>query len=169
MSAVNNRSYWVRMLMDLNDKFDSDVIWLTMVEPLKKGQSLSLALTPEGGVAATGTGGLFPSPGVAAGAPDAPAAPVAAPKPGTDPTTDKATDENPYVLRIMGLYRKNEEGNEVVYRYARALAGSEFFAVENIADNLTDYCRAESGAGEEERYAYRFELRLPLKAPMQIK
>ena len=34
---------------------------------------------------------------------------------------------------------------------------------------LADYCKAETGAGEEDRYAYKFELRLPLKQPMQIK
>ena len=36
--AVNDRSYWVRMMMDLNEKFDNDLIWLTLIEPLKDGK-----------------------------------------------------------------------------------------------------------------------------------
>jgi type IV pilus assembly protein PilM len=178
-AAVNDRSYWVRMLTDLNNKFDSDLLWLTQIEPLKDGRSLTTPLTTEGAAMTSGSGGsaagssLFAppasaedaaNPGAASAAP-APEAPAQAIPLGTAPPPPAAS---PYTLRIMGLYRKNDEGQEVVYRYARALASSEFFAVENIADKLGDYCKAESGAGEEERYAYKFELRLPLKNPMEM-
>ncbi|MBL9118238.1 MAG: type IV pilus assembly protein PilM [Verrucomicrobiaceae bacterium] len=174
-AAVNDRSYWVRMLTDLNNKFDSDLLWLTLIEPLKDGRSMTLPQTPEGAAmgSATGSGNssLFETPPAAEGA-DAfvkPADPAATGSPPTSaPTGAPPTVVAPYSLRIMGLYRRNDEGQEVVYRYARALASSEFFAVENIAEKLGDYCKAESGAGEEERYAYKFELRLPLKNPMEM-
>ena len=71
-------------------------------------------------------------------------------------------------LRLLGLYRKNDEGQEVVYRFARSLAASEFFDVQNITERLGDYCKAEVGVGED-RYAYKFEIRVPLKAPMKFK
>jgi Tfp pilus assembly protein PilN len=173
--AVNDRSYWVRMMMDLNAKFDNDLLWLTLIEPLKDGKSLSAPLTPEGASFASGgagAGALFAPP---VGVEDAPAS-------GSDATATAASSavppapgvgatvvSSPYVLRVMGLYRKNDEGQEVVYRYARALASSEFFDVKDIGEKLADYCMAESGAAEEERLAYRFELRLPLKQPMKIK
>lgn len=172
-SSVNDRSYWVRMLMDLNEKFDNDFIWLTLIEPLKDGASIVAPLTPAGASVASGggaSGSLFAPP---TGAPGTDGA-VAPPPPSGAPATGTAQQgavapASPYSLRIMGLYRKNDEGQEVVYRYARALASSEFFAVENIGEKLADYCKAETGAGEEDRYAYKFELRLPLKQPMQIK
>ncbi len=171
-SSVNDRSYWVRMMMDLNEKFDNDFIWLTLIEPLKNGTSIVGPLTPAGASVSTGggaAGSLFAPPASldSAAAPAVTDASAAAPAGGS--AAEAAPAASPYSLRIMGLYRKNDEGQEVVYRYARALAGSEFFAVENIGEKLADYCKAETGAGEEERYAYKFELRLPLKQPMQIK
>lgn len=143
--AVNDRSYWVRLLAELNNKFESDLIWLTVIEPFKDGAPLTAEFTkgssgvPEGAAAA-------PAP------PRAPGQPAAAPK---------------YELRLQGLYRKNDEAQEVVYRFARALAGSEFFAVEDIASNLQTYVKAETGV-EEDRYAYKFDIKLPLKQPMKF-
>ena len=40
-SAVNTRSYWVRLLQELNSKFDNDLIWITLVEPVANGNSLT--------------------------------------------------------------------------------------------------------------------------------
>ena len=157
--AVNERSYWVRMLAELNNKFENDFIWLTQIEPLKNGTSLSPALVATAGssVDATGmSGSLFPPPGVLppAGASTSPAA-------GDDAQAK-------FELRMLGLYRKNDEGQEVVYRFAKALAKSEFFDAPDIEGKLNDYCKAEAGVGED-RYAYKFEIRVPLKAPMKFK
>jgi len=157
--AVNERSYWVRMLAELNNKFENDFIWLTQIEPLKNGTALSPALVATAGssVDATGmSGSLFPPPGVLppAGASTSPAA-------GDDAQAK-------FELRMLGLYRKNDEGQEVVYRFAKALAKSEFFDAPDIEGKLNDYCKAEAGVGED-RYAYKFEIRVPLKAPMKFK
>ncbi len=40
-SAVNTRSYWVRLLQELNNKFENDLIWLTLVEPVYNGKPLT--------------------------------------------------------------------------------------------------------------------------------
>lgn len=159
--AVNERSYWVRMLADLNNRFDNDFIWLTHVEPLKNGTSLSANLVAVAGSSSMdptgGTGSLFPPP--AAPAPAGASTAVDAPADGVPQKVE---------LRVLGLYRKNDEGQEVVYRFAKALAKSEFFDAPDIESKLNDYCKAEAGVGED-RYAYRFEIRVPLKAPMNFK
>jgi hypothetical protein len=159
--AVNDRSYWVRMLADLNNRFDNDFLWLTHVEPLRNGTSLSANLVVVAGSSSMdqsgGAGSLFPPP--TAPAPAGASTPAQASNDGAPPKME---------LRILGLYRKNDEGQEVVYRYAKALAKSEFFDAPDIESKLNDYCKAEAGVGED-RYAYRFEIRVPLKAPMQFK
>ena len=72
-------------------------------------------------------------------------------------------------LRLLGLYRKNDEGQKVVYDFVKSLAASKFFSAENISDKLNDYVKAEAVAIGEDRFAYKFEIRLPLKELMQFK
>lgn len=147
--AIRDRSYWVRLLAELNSKYESDVLWLTVIEPLKDGKSITPELV---------TGSALPD---AAAANTAPAVPPAAP--GAPPAASN------YELRLKGLYRKNDVGQQqVVYDFAKALAKSEFFEVANIADNLQKYVNAETGV-EEDRYAYKFDIRLPLRQPMEFK
>lgn len=159
--AVNDRSYWVRMLADLNNRFDNDFLWLTHVEPLINSTSLSVNLVTAAGSSTMdpngGSGSLFPPPNVPAPA-------------GASTAVEASNDGVPLKveLRILGLYRKNDEGQEVAYRFAKALAKSEFFDAPDIESKLNDYCKAEAGVGED-RYAYRFEIRVPLKAPMNFK
>ncbi len=57
---------------------------------------------------------------------------------------------------------------QVVYDFAKSLAKSEFFNVSDIADNLQKYVNAETGV-EEDRYAYKFDIRLPLRQSMEFK
>lgn len=41
---VKERSWWVRVLNDLNKQFSNDVIWLTVVEPYQDGKALTAPL-----------------------------------------------------------------------------------------------------------------------------
>ena len=168
--AVNDRSYWVRMMTDLNNKFENDFVWLTTIEPLKDNQSLTPILvesaSSQGGSVLATLGGptaLFPQP--TAFAP--PAAGSAAPAPDAPPADPNAAPARMWI-RLLGLYRTSSEGQEVVYKYAKALASSEFFDAPDINDKLNDYCKAEAGVAAD-RHAYKFEIRLPLKSPMQFK
>lgn len=147
--AIKDRSYWVRLLAELNSKYESDVLWLTVIEPLKDGKSITPELV---------TGSALPEAAAANAAPTPPPA-----VPGAPPVASN------YELRLKGLYRKNDVGQQqVVYDFAKALAKSEFFEVANIADNLQKYVNAETGV-EEDRYAYKFDIRLPLRQPMEFK
>ena len=144
--AINDRSYWVRLLADLNNKFKNDLVWLTVIEPLKNGKSLTPELVKGSALTEEAAANPAVTPGAAPGVPAGPA----------------------YEIRMKGLYRKNDMGPQVVYDFAKTLADSEFFAVENISENLQTYVKAEAGL-EEDRYAYRFDIRLPLKSPMEFK
>jgi len=161
--AVNERAYWVQLLNELNQKYENDLIWLTLVEPLKNGTSITPELYGNSASAQTGATGvtassLFP-------VPQAPSTTTTAGEPsGPAPAQADKMD-----LRLLGLYRKNDEGQEVVYRFAKSLANSKYFAAENIAEKLNDYVKAEAVAVGEDRFAYKFEIRLPLKELMQFK
>lgn len=137
MQAVGDRSYWVRLLSEINSKFDNDLIWLTVIEPLKDGKPL----TPP----------LF---GQEENSSD-------------NASKSKAGQAPVYELRIQGLYRKNDEGEQVVYRFASALAKMGWFAAEKFEEKRANFVSAESGV-EEDRYAYKFNIKLPLKQPMQF-
>jgi hypothetical protein len=69
---------------------------------------------------------------------------------------------------MQGLYRKNDEGEQVVYRYATALAKLPWFDITDFEAKRAEYVSAQSGV-EEDRYAYTFNITLPLKQPMKFK
>ncbi|GAA5137826.1 hypothetical protein GCM10023213_15370 [Prosthecobacter algae] len=134
--AVGDRAYWVRMLNAINNAFDNDLIWLTVVEPLKDGKPITPALFGQEESAVDSN--IKPVPGK----------PV-------------------YELRLQGLYRKNDEGEQVVYRFASALAKMSYFSAEKFEEKRANYVSAESGV-EEDRYAYKFNIKLPLQQPIKF-
>lgn len=135
---VQERSYWVRLLEQLNKSFDNDLIWITSIEVLKEGKSVTPALVDKERAGAAG------------------AAAVAA-----DPSA-------PYTLSLRGLYRKNDEGEQVVYRYATALAKLPYFEIADFEKRRADLVSAQGGI-EEERYAYSFDIKLPIKKSIAFK
>ncbi|MCB1209090.1 MAG: type IV pilus assembly protein PilM [Verrucomicrobiales bacterium] len=139
-AAVNGRSWWVRLLTELNGRMENDLLWLTLVEPTKDGKSITPML---GAISATTETPVAPPPGT----------------PVTEPV---------YALHISGLYRKNAEGEQIVYRYASALAQSEFFDAKDFETKRNEYVSAEV-AVDEDPYASRFDIKLPLRQPPQFK
>jgi Tfp pilus assembly protein PilN len=134
--AVNDRSYWVRLLQEINNKYKDDLVWLTVIHPLKDERPI----TP----------------------------PLFTVNQETQDAPPKATAAEPvYTLEMQGLYRKNPEGEQVVYRLASELAKSEYFNVPNFQGNEAQYVSALSGV-DEDRYAYQFKITLPLKQPIQF-
>ena len=145
--AVNDRSYWVHLLDQLNNKFENDFIWLTLIEVLKNGSSMTPALSSTSGAA------------VAA---PAPAPPAAAAAPGAGGVLTPA--EPQYQLRVQGLYRKNESGQDVVYNYFKALKD----ATELFVPPLPDYKPEVNSGLEDDRYAYDFKFQLTLVKGMKF-
>jgi type IV pilus assembly protein PilM len=135
--AVAERSFWVRLLTDLNAKFENDMIWLTLVEPLKNGNSITPALLGQE------SSGEKKEEAAAGGA-------------------------TAYSVRLQGLYRKNDEGEQIVYKFASALAKLPWFEIADFEEKRAQYVSAQSGV-EEDRYAYTFKIELPLKQSMNFK
>jgi len=140
--AVTDRSWWVRLLNDINQQFDNDLIWLPVVEVLKDGKPITKSLW--GGDKDSNSSSNSSSTNTAAQA-----APV-------------------YQLRVRGLYRKNTEGEQkVVYDFAAKLAKLEAFDMPDFETKRDNYVKVDSGV-EEDRYAYHFEIKMPLRKPLQF-
>jgi type IV pilus assembly protein PilM len=99
---VTDRSWWARLLNDLNQQFDNDLIWLTLIEPIKDGKPLTAPLW----------GGSVE-------------------KPKSSATKIWSANAAPvYELRLHGLYRGNAEGEQkVVYDFAAKLAKLDAFVM----------------------------------------
>ncbi len=138
---VQERSWWVRLFDDLNKNFSNDLIWLTIVEPLKDNKPLTQPLW-----------GGQESEGASAEKPAANAIPK-------------------YELRIQGLYRKNNDGDQqVVTDYATKLSKLPWFDAADFETNKDSYIiKLDTGAGDESRFAHQFEFKFPLKNPPQFK
>lgn len=138
--AVKDRSWWVQLCNSLNQQFDNDLLWLTVVEVLKDGKPL--------------TSSLWGSNDEKKPADSSKPGPAAAPV---------------FELRLQGLYRGNAEGEQkVVYDFAAKLAKMGDFAAPEFETKRDDYVKVDSGV-EEDRYAYHFEIKMPLSKPLQFK
>jgi len=137
--AVAERSYWVRLLTDLNKTFagtSDDLIWLTVVEPLKDDRPITPSLVTPG-------------------------------ENKSEKKEEGAASGPVYSIQIQGLYRKNDDGEQIVYKYATALAKLPWFDVKDFEAKMAEYVSATSGI-EEDRYAFSFNIKLPLKQPMNF-
>ena len=125
----------------MNNTFDNDYLWLTVMEVLKDGASMVPATT--------GTGAPT---GAAAVPPPAPLAPIAGAPAGPL-----------YQLRVQGLWRKNDRGNEqVVNKYFEEVKKlTDFFGPTEDKPEVT------LGI-QDDRYAYDFKFRLPLVKGMKF-
>uniref|UniRef100_UPI0037841B5D hypothetical protein n=1 Tax=Prosthecobacter sp. TaxID=1965333 RepID=UPI0037841B5D len=75
-----------------------------------------------------------------------------------------------YELRLLGLYRRNNEGEQkVVYDFAAKVAKLDAFGVTDFDNNRDKYVIKVDSGTEEDRYAYQFEIKLPLRKPLQFK
>ena len=136
--AVYARTYWVGMFNDLSRRMNSDLMWITMIEPMAEGQPV--------------VDDLFEF------SDDVLAAPAA----GNAQEDKKMID----TLHIRGLYRENEVGPKVVYDYLEALKKSSRFALDGL-DTIDILKEVEAGAGGT-KYAWRWEMMLPLPEGLQI-
>ncbi len=136
--AVNDRSYWCRLLNVMNNAFENDFLWLTSMEILKDGASMTPAL---------GASAMAVAPTTAAQSPS-------------------ESQEPLYQLRVQGLWRaKNDAGeSQVVNKYFDDLKKvTEYFAPPPPEDKP----EVNLGL-EDDRYAYDFKFRIPLVKGMKF-
>jgi type IV pilus assembly protein PilM len=137
--AVKGRAFWKNLCALLNRKFSTDYVWITQMELLKNGNSLTPSLSGSSTQAAAVPAPAAPTPAKGAAAVSA---------------------EPLFELRLQGLYRDNKEGQQqVVYKYFEDLMADKD-AEEIFAP--TDK-KPEVDAGLADRYAYKFNHRLPLQ------
>ncbi len=142
--AVTDRSWWAHLLNNLNQQFDNDLIWLPVIEVLKDDKPITKSLW--GGDENNAKPAANNSGNSKAGVP---AAPV-------------------YTLRLRGLYRKNDKGEQkVVYDFAAKLAKLDAFNAPDFEAKRDTYVKVDSGV-DEVRYAYHFEIKMPLRNPLQF-
>lgn len=140
--AVIDRSWWVRLLNTINQQFDNDLLWLTVIEPLKDDKAITAPLWGAKEPSSSSTRATEP------------------PKPNAAPV---------YALKLQGLYRRNNEGEQkVVYDFAAKLAKLEEFGITDFESKRDTYVKVDSGV-DEDRYAYKFEIKMPLRTPLQFK
>jgi type IV pilus assembly protein PilM len=144
-NAVRDRSYWLRLLAEINNTFKNDLIWITSVEILKDGKSMTPSMIGLEAVNISTGADLMGSAKTKNAAP-------AAPK---------------YSLYLKGLYRQTSEGEQVVYQFSEDLTKSEFFDVGNYSEKKKEYVEATIG-DVNGNFAYPFSIQFPLKAPIQF-
>ncbi|MEY2527622.1 MAG: type pilus assembly protein PilM [Verrucomicrobiota bacterium] len=143
--AVNDRSFWVELLEELNARLPKEDIWITELIPTSGGKAV--------GVDDKRAAELAPSPA-------ATTTPVAR-STGKNEAAGTAIDG----ILIRGLYLFNPKQQEMVVDYFRNLATSPFFNVD--PKNQARYIKPTTPNNTEWAFPYelRFDLRKPLKLP----
>lgn len=100
------RAYWTAVFNDLSNRMDSDLMWITTLDPLSQGVPVmgAIEVGSEGGAAG---------------------------QPAAQPGERKMID----ALKISGLYRENSRGPDVVVDYLEELKKSPYFDLEGKTSN----------------------------------
>lgn len=134
--AAFERGYWVSIFNDLNERMETDRLWVTVLEPLSNGESVMEAVD-----AAVGEGATF--------TPTASAV-------GSEPKLIDA-------IRIKGLYRQNladpSSSPAVVNQFYNKLAESPFF---DFGDRDMKEIITNVDPGADDRTAWPWTMELPL-------
>ncbi len=143
ITAINDRSFWVEIIEDLNARLPKEDIWITELVGTSGGKPI--------GVDERRSAQLGPSP--------TPATPSAR-------STTKAAPTVPLMdgILVRGLYLFNAKQQEVVVDYFKNLVASPFFNLD--AKNQARYIKPSTPNNTE--WAYAYELRLDLRKPLPL-
>jgi type IV pilus assembly protein PilM len=144
IDAVNDRSFWLEVLEDLNSRLPKEDIWITELIPTSGGKPV--------GVDVKNIAELEPS---AAATP----VPVAG-----RPNAARASGPVIDGIFIRGLYLFNPKQQEVVTDYFRNLIGSPYFVID--PNNQSRAIKPTTPNNTD--WAFPYELHLDLKKPMRL-
>jgi type IV pilus assembly protein PilM len=144
-AAINDRNFWPEILEDLNARLPKENIWITELMATSGGK-------PVGAADATG------NPAVAPPAPPTPTPTV--PPRSAGPVKEPMIDG----IFVRGLYMHNPRQQEVVLDYFRNLTGSPHFVID--PNNQARVVKPSTPTNTE--WAYPYELRLDLRAPIKL-
>jgi type IV pilus assembly protein PilM len=143
IEAVNDRSFWLEVLEDLNSRLPKEDIWITELIPTSGGKPV--------GVDEKHLVGLEPA---------------TAPTPAMPVRPNAARPSGPVIdgLFVRGLYLFNPKQQEVVVDYFRNLIGSPYFTID--ANNQARVIKPTTPNNTD--WAFPYELHLDLKTPMKL-
>ncbi|SRR5581483_7862696 len=144
VQAINDRSFWIELIEDLNARLPKEDVWITELIPMSGGKPIGV---DEKILAQAG-----PTPSVA---------PTAVAR-----STTKRADIGPAIdgVWVRGLYLYNPKQQEVVVDYFKNLIGSKFFAID--PNNQARVIKPTTPTNTE--WAYPYELHLDLKQPVPL-
>ncbi|MFV1995692.1 MAG: pilus assembly protein PilM, partial [Verrucomicrobiales bacterium] len=142
VQAVTNRAYWTAVFNDLSKRMDTDLMWITVFEPLAQGESVTDSQNLEEVGAPPPGSGLLP-----------------------DPNAQDQGQSQQMVdaIRVVGLYRKNDRGADIVVDYLANLRESPFFDLKDRSTN--ELLIKADPAGQ---YSGVWEMNLPLPENARI-
>jgi type IV pilus assembly protein PilM len=146
IAAINDRSFWVEILEELNQRLPKEDIWITELMATSGGKPLGAGEMRAAELASN------PTPATSAAAPAR--------------STTKSASTGPAIdgLLIRGLYLFNPKQQEVVVDYFKNLVASPFFNLD--AKNQARYIKPTTPNNTE--WAYPYELHLDLRKPVPL-
>jgi type IV pilus assembly protein PilM len=144
IDAINDRSFWLQILEDLNARLPKEDIWITELVATSGGKPIGVDEKRMAESAPTPTPAIAPAAGKAPGA-----------RP-SGPAIDG--------ILVRGLYLFNPKQQEVVVDYFRNLVGSPFFAID--PNNQARVIKPSTPNNTE--WAYPYELLLDLRKPVKL-
>ncbi|MEP6820765.1 MAG: Amuc_1101 family PilM-like pilus complex protein [Chthoniobacterales bacterium] len=148
-AAVNDRSFWVGIIEDLNQRLPKENIWITELVATSEGK-------PVGNVLRVGQPAGAPVPTPIVRPTPSPAGARGKPAKAGEPMIDG--------IFVRGLYLFNPKQQEIVVDYFRELVKSPFFAID--PNNQAKVIRPTTPNNTE--WAFPYELRLDLKKPRPL-
>jgi type IV pilus assembly protein PilM len=145
IEAINDRSFWLEIVEDLNARLPKEDIWVTELIPMSGGKPIGLDQKRMAELASAAT----PAPGTPPGRAGA------APRP-AGPVIDG--------ILLRGLYLFNPKQQEVVVDYFRNLVNSPYFAID--PNNQARVIKPSTPNNTD--WAYPYELHLDLRKPMKL-
>ncbi len=146
VGAINARSFWPRLLEDLNTHLPKENIWITELIPLSGGKPKAPDVTEASLASVSEPGGT--------------ATPAPPPRSRGQPANVAAIDG----LLVRGLYLWNARQQEVVVDYFKNLVGSPFFAID--PNNQQRVIKPTMPNNTD--WAFPYELRLDLKQTLPL-
>ena len=143
IDAVNDRSFWLEVLEDLNSRLPKEDIWITELIPTSGGKPVGVDEKR-----------------IAEIEPTAPAAPAPAGRPNAARPSGPVIDG----VFVRGLYLFNAKQQEVVTDYFRNLIGSPYFAID--PNNQSRVIKPTTPNNTD--WAFPYELHLDLKKPIKL-
>jgi type IV pilus assembly protein PilM len=145
IEAVNDRSFWMELIEDLNARLPKEDIWITELIATSGGKPIGLDQKRIAEIAAAPT-------------------PAAVPPAGRGATPSRASGSVIDGIFVRGLYLFNPKQQEVVVDYFRNLISSPFFNLD--PNNQARYMKPKTPNNNE--WAFEYELHLDLRKPMKL-